>query len=666
MKFVYSTTKGYRGRFFLLLLSVLFGTVTGAMFPFVTGKIVDEIFYKQQMKGFLLYFFLYAGLYFLNQCGHGALNYLWAHLEASYVVEIRRRMFRHLLRMKAAVWTNVKSGDVMKRIMDDTECFLEFIHRSLFYVLANFLQLAISIGYLLYTNWLLGLVSIILTPVMAWSIRYFAAKLKARQEKIRNQRGLAEAWILEMMTGISQWKLLNAQEKVKRDYEAKTRKVIEEEVGAGYQELASANVNEGLTLLGQLCVYCIAAFCIVRDTITVGQFVACAAYFATCASYYNALGRKITDIAGNLAGIGRVRELLEWETEEDLPGAKDMEIKRGRICFREVSFGYEEQEIHGGTVRDKDSGEGAAGEEKFGSKLPNIELMSKEGVCTPSYEADRRYNYILKNFSLQIEAGEKVAFVGKSGEGKSTLLQLLCRLYEPLKGGIYVDGVNIKEFTLSSLRQQVAVVQQENGLFHGSLRENIILSDDPGQDALIWEILEGLKLKELVEQWPEGLDTVIGSGSREMSGGQKQRIAIARCIYRQPKILLLDEATSALDEATEREVNAFVYERLPDTTILTVAHRFSTVLAAGKAVVIEQGRAAAVGDHPFLMKESELYRTLYEEYRQAGGRISTEAGESFSVGIDVSSSAGADGSSSAGALRAFPTDTGGRKERDLI
>lgn len=602
MKFIYSTTKGYRGRFFLLLLSVLFGTVTGAMFPFVTGKIVDEIFYKQQMKGFLLYFFLYAGLYFFNQCGHGALNYLWAHLEASYVVEIRRRMFRHLLRMKAAVWTNVKSGDVMKRIMDDTECFLEFIHRSLFYVLANFLQLAISIGYLLYTNWLLGLVSIILTPVMAWSIRYFAAKLKARQEKIRNQKGLAEAWILEMMTGISQWKLLNAQEKVKRDYEAKTRKVIEEEVGAGYQELASANVNEGLTLLGQLCVYCIAAFCIVRNTITVGQFVACAAYFATCASYYNALGRKITDIAGNLAGIGRVRELLEWETEEDLPGAKEIEITKGAICFREVSFGYEEQKIRKGIAgksETEESGTGKTGMEETGADVGNL---------------------VLRKFSLLIEAGEKVAFVGKSGEGKSTLLQLLCRLYEPLKGGIYVDGVNIKEFTLSSLRQQVAVVQQENGLFRGSLRENIILSEDPGQDALIWEILAGLKLKELVEQWPEGLDTVLGSGSREMSGGQKQRIAIARCIFRQPKILLLDEATSALDEVTEQEVNAFVYDRLPDTTILTVAHRFSTVLAADKAVVMEQGRAAAVGDHDSLLKENGLYRALYEEYRQAGER----------------------------------------------
>lgn len=600
-----------------MLLSVLFGTVSGAAFPYVTGKIVDEIFYKQQMKGFLLYFFLYAGLYFLNQCGHGVLNYLWAHLKASYVVDIRKRCFKHLLQLKASVWTDIKSGDVMKRIMDDTECFLEFIHRSLFYVLANFLQLAIAIGYLLYTNRLLGLAAIVLTPVMAWSIRHFAAKLKERQRNIRKQKGLAEAWILEMMAGISQWKLLNAQNKVKSDYENKTGKVIGEEIAAGYQELASVNVNEALTLLGQLCIYCIAAFCIVRNTITVGQFVACASYFATCASYYNALGKKITDIAGNLAGIGRVEELLEWETEEDFPGAEDIEIRKGSICFKEVSFGYDGQAA--GMQSIEKQGTGVQNVEKQGTGVQNVE---KQG--TGVRNVDRQESgavgteYVLRKFSLNIEPGEKVAFVGRSGEGKSTLLQLLCRFYAPWEGEIRVDDVPLTEYTLAGLRRQIAVVWQENGLFHGSLRENIILSEDRRQDALIWEILEGLKLKEMAEQWPEGLDTVIGSGSsREMSGGQKQRIAIARCIFRKPKILLLDEATSALDEATEKEVNAFVYDRLPDTTILSVAHRFSTVLAAGKAVVMEQGRVAAVGEHDCLMRENELYKSLYEEYRQA-------------------------------------------------
>lgn len=629
MRFIYKTTEGYRGRFFLLLFSVLFGTVSGAMFPYVTGKIVDEIFYKQQMRGFLMYFFLYAGLYFLNQCGHGMLNYLWAHLKASYVVDIRKRCFRHLLRLKASVWTNMKSGDVMKRIMDDTECFLEFIHRSLFYVLANFLQLVISIGYLLHTNRLLGLVAVVLTPVMAWSIRHFAAKLKERQRNIRKQKGLAEAWILEMMTGISQWKLLNADDKVRNDYETRTRQVIEEEVGAGCQELASVNVNEALTLLGQLCIYCIAAVCIVRDTVTVGQFVACAAYFATCASYFNELGRKLTNITVNLAGIGRVEELLTWETEEDQPGAEDIEIEKGSIRFQEVTFGYGEQGSGAGKADGPECGEprtaGQRNEEHLSDRREDTEQGN--GVQGADRQEAERENTgvtdtaesdcVLRRFSLQIEAGDKVAFVGRSGEGKSTLLQLLCRMYEPWEGEITVDDVRLTDHTLSGLRQQIAVVQQENGLFHGSLRENIILSEDRGQDERIWEILEGLRLKELVEQWPEGLDTVIGAGSREMSGGQKQRIAIARCIYRKPRILLLDEATSALDEATEREVNAFIYDSLPDTTILSVAHRFSTVLAADKAVVVERGRAAAVGEHDRLMRENELYRTLYQEYQQA-------------------------------------------------
>ncbi len=575
MKFVYQTTKGYRGQFFILFLTVIFSTVTGALFPYVIGKIVDQIFYVKLMRGFLLYFFLYAGLYFLNQCLHGGLNYVWAHLEASYVVSIRKKCFAHLMKLKASVWTSIKSGDVMNRIMDDTECFLEFIHRSLFYVSANFVQLAISIGYLLYTNVVLGIVAIVMTPVMAWSIRYFAAKLKERHQKIHNQKGLVDAWILEMMTGLYQWKILNAHGKVARDYESKTKQVLEEEIGAGYEELKSANVNEALTLAGQLMVYCIAAFAICRGQITVGQFVACASYFSTCAAYYNALGRKLTAISGNLAGIDRVEEFMLWEEESDTENAAGHEIVRGGILFEDVSFGYGEE-------------------------------------------------LVLKGFRLDVQPGEKLAFVGRSGEGKSTLLQLIYRLYEPDEGRISVDGIPVTDYTLSSLRSQIAVVQQENGLFRGTLRQNICLSDDRAQDERIWDILEGLKLKELVSEFPGGLDTMIGNDDRGLSGGQKQRVAIARCIFRKPKILLLDEATSALDEATEEAVNQYLYGQLPDTTILSVAHRFSTVLSAGKAVVIEEGRVAAIGSHGQLMKESALYRTLYAEYEHSVLRQESE------------------------------------------
>lgn len=565
MKFIYQTTKGYRIQFFILLLTVILSTVTGALFPYVIGEIVDQIFYVKQMAGFLIYFFLYAGLYFLNQCMHGGLNYVWAHLEASYVVNIRKKCFAHLMKLQATVWTSIKSGDVMKRIMDDTECFLEFIHRSLFYVFANFIQLAISIGYLLFTNVMLGIIAIIMTPIMAWSIRYFAAKLKVRYKNINSKKGIVDAWILEMMIGISQWKILNAHGKVAHDYEIKTKQVLEEEMSAGYEELKSVNINEALTLVGQLLLYCIAAFAIYKDQITVGQFVASAAYFSTCATYYNALGKKLTNVSANMAGINRIEEFMQWEEEKDKPNAAECEIVRGDILFENVYFGYGE-------------------------------------------------NYVLKNFCLDVRAGEKVAFVGLSGEGKSTLLQLICRLYESNKGKILIDGIPVTDFTLSSLRSQIGVVQQDNSLFRGTIRQNICLSDDARQDTVIWDILEGLKLKELVSKLPKGLDTIIGDDDRALSGGQKQRVAIARCIFKNPKLLLLDEATSALDGSTEVAVNQYIYKKLLNTTILSVAHRFSTVLSAEKTVVIEEGCVAAIGNHDQLMKENKLYKTLYAEY----------------------------------------------------
>lgn len=563
-KRIFDTTKGYRLLLVALFGSVLSATVTGALFPYAIGKIVDQIFYERQMKGFLFCFFTYAGLYFLNQCSHGLLNYLWAHLEVTYVVSIRKRCFRHLLKLKAGIWTAIKSGDVMRRIQEDAEMYLEFIHRSLFYVLANVVQLALAIGYLLRTDILLGSVAALMMFAMAYSVRYFTARLKERYQKIRTEKGLVDAWVLEMMIGIAQWKILNAYGKVGRDYRTRQGKVIQEEVDTGYLALRSEYVNQALTLLGQLVIYCIAASCIRQNTMTVGQFVTCAAYFSTCAAYYNALCNKITSISSNLAGISRVEEFLSWEEEQDLPGAAPLQIARGCIRFEDVSFGY--------------------GGER-----------------------------VLKHLDIEIGAGEKVAFIGKSGEGKSTLLQLLERFYEPDTGRILMDGRELDAYTLSSLRRQVAMVQQDNGLFQGSLRRNIIFSDDSSKDGRVWEILEGLRLKEMAEELPQGLDTIVGSRGRDLSGGQKQRIAIARCLYQQPKILLLDEATSALDEETERAVLSFVYGQLFHTTILTVAHGLGAVLAAEKCVVLEQGCVTGMGTHRELLRDHTLYRQLYEE-----------------------------------------------------
>lgn len=566
MKYCFRMTKGYRLWLCGLFVVVLCATGTGALFPWAIGRLVDEIFYRRRMRGFLAAFCVYAGLYLLNQCLHGALNYFWVRLRVTWLIDIRKACFSHLQKLKAEALCGIRSGDVIRRMREDVECFLEFVHRSLFYVAAHILQLGISLGYLYVTAPSMALAALVFTPVMGYTVRHFTAKLTAEHQRIQNGKGLLEAWILEMMAGIFRWKLLGAADQVQRDYREKSCRVLEGEIHAGFTGLYAENLNGALTLLGQLAVYAIAAYRIRGGSMTVGQFVASASYFAGCAGYFRAIGKKIQDSSQNLAGIRRVEAFMGWEEERDCPGAYARIFEKGSIRLEGVSFGY--------------------GKER-----------------------------VLHGIDLQIEAGERLALVGKSGEGKSTLLKLLCRLYEPQEGQIFVDGACLHTCTLAGVRSQIAVVWQENGLFHASLRENIALSDDSSQDRRIWEILEGLRLKELAESLPAGLDTVLGEGERSLSGGQKQRIAIARCVFKQPKVLLLDEATSALDGETETAVITFLCEQLPGTTILCAAHRFSAVLAFPQTAVLEQGRISAKGPHAVLMERSGLYRALYEEYR---------------------------------------------------
>ena len=572
-QYIWRTTKGYRLRFFLLFVTVMAATAAEAMIPAVIGGIVDQIFYLRSLKGFLLCFFWYAGIYLFNQTMHGCLNYLWAKLKVTYVVDIRRECFDHLLRLKSERLSDMKSGDVFRRIQDDAEAFLALIHWCLFYVLGNLLQLFISVIYLLHIDRYLGLVAVILSPLMAFSLKKFGSLLKRKQTEIQREKGFLEAWIFELIDGMREWKLLNSGEWVKRQYLKKTRSILSGEKTNAYMEIAADGVNGGITLAGQLMIYLISALRIAGGGMTVGQFVASASYYTSCARYFNAIGQKISAVSANLASTERVFDFMSWEEETDRPGAKERPVTKGEIVFDRVSFCYGN---------------------------------------TP----------VLREVSFSAASGEKTAIVGRSGEGKSTLLSLICRLYDPLEGRIRIDGQDIETFTLRSLRKQIGVVQQSSSLFAGSIRKNITFSDDPGQDGRVWELLKGLKMDDVIRQYSDGLDTMVDDGENaegyvSLSGGQKQRIAIARALYKRPAVLLLDEATSSLDEKTEKDVYQYILETLPDVTLLSVSHRFSTVLKADRILVMEDGRISAQGTNEELLRKSAVYSGLYEEYRRA-------------------------------------------------
>ena len=569
--FVLSITRGYRLRLMGLLGTVLITALTASCFNMVIGLLVDAVLYDHDFAQFFFYFAIYAGLYLVNQAFHGGLNYLWAKLKITYLVNIRRKAFRHLMEIQATQWNDIRSGDILQRLDGDVECILELIHRSCFYTLENGIQFIAAFVYLTSRSLLLGGAALIIAPAVVWGNLYFTMRLKKRNRKLADERGKLNAWQMEMLNGMEEIKLLGAGEYICGEHKDRIKALLDREISISYLEFLTERVNTFLLMAGRLMVFGCSAWLAAFGKISVGDFVACAAYYESCVTFLKGINNKLQGMAGNLAGTERVKEIFDMDPEEEEKNVvSTLELSKEGIEVRDVSFSYSKEQ-------------------------------SAEG------------DWILQDVTFQVHPGERVALVGKSGDGKSTLLQLLFRLYDAGEGVILLGGHEISEFNRQDLRRQMGIVLQHPVLFRESIRYNICLQDDPAQDAVLWNLLEDLCLRERIEKMPFGLDTVLGRDLEEdgLSGGERQRIAIARALWKQPTVMLMDEATSALDEDTERAVNNAVWKWAGNACIIYAAHRFATILKADRIVVLKEGRIAGVGRHEELLKQCEEYRTLY-------------------------------------------------------
>jgi ABC-type multidrug transport system fused ATPase/permease subunit len=336
-------------------------------------------------------------------------------------------------------------------------------------------------------------------------------------------------------------------------------------------EVTSERVNSGVSLIAQLILYSLSAVFVINGKLTVGGFTACVTYFGQCIAIFNNLNIKFVAISSNMVSIERVAEVFDGESEAYNEDAPAITIKNGGISFSNVHFGY--------------SG--------------NSE--------------------VLKGISLDIAPGEKVSLVGRSGAGKTTIANLIYKLYTADSGEITVDGVNIHKFNLHNLREQIGIVHQDSIFFDGTIRFNLCFSDDIINDEKLWQALKMSHLYDFVKGLPGGLDTLIGDGGISFSGGQKQRLAIARIFVKNPKILIFDEATSSLDSEAEGVIKASWDELCRDRTILIIAHRLSTILNSDRVAVLNDGVIAGCDNHKKLLESCDIYSELFrEQYSQAG------------------------------------------------
>ncbi|MCB5304165.1 ABC transporter ATP-binding protein [Yersinia bercovieri] len=554
----------YKGLFYLDFGCAILAGLLELSFPMAVKLFIDKLLPNQD---WVLIVWAAAGLlmiYLLNTALMAIVNY-WGHaLGVGIETDMRRQAFSHLQKLSFSYYDNVKTGHIITHVTKDLEEVGEIAHHGpedLFIAVMTFIGAFILMASV---HLPLAMLTIIIVPFMTYLVSRYGSQMTETWRKLFGQVGNFNARIEESIGGIRVVKAF-ANESHEKKLFAKDNENYRITKLRAYRIMTTSMTMSYLsTRLVQLIVMVAGTWYVVHDQLSYGGFVG----FLLLVEVFFRPVAKITSVLESypkgIAGFKRFTQLIDTLPDiVDQPNARPVGQLRGDICYQNVSFGYSPQ------------------------------------------------NKIFTHLNLQIRAGETVAFVGPSGAGKTTLCSLLPRFYELDGGTITIDGINIRDMTQQSLRNNIGIVQQDVFLFGGSIRENIAYGKLEASDDEIMAAAQQARLDELIESLPDGLDTVVGERGVKLSGGQKQRLSIARIFLKNPPILILDEATSALDTATEQAIQLALTERSQGRTTLVIAHRLATIQNADRIIVVDKEGIVEQGGHHELLARQGAYAKLH-------------------------------------------------------
>lgn len=541
-------------------------TMINLIYPFLGGKMINIAFYDKDMSAFLNLCLLYAGILFFNQFIVATLNNLiFSQMMTGFVFDIRRALFKKILHKKGKDLSGMYSGDMISRMNHDATDVMNLVFWSGLWGYSNLLHILFAVGFMFYYNIFLGAFTVVLVPVVFFASKYFKARAQKINKDIAVEQGKLSSYLFEIVKNLQEIKLLNAGKKVTSSYLGKTTSINKMNVENGKIEVTTERVNAFITLAAQLLIFTVCAYFIVKGEMQLGVFVAAVSYFSMAVTYFSSINSKIVDVWGQTISLQRVVDILNEEEEDYKSNQPPTQIKEGKIEFNNVTFGYSE---------------------------------------------DRP---VLNGFNLRIDAGSTIGIVGKSGAGKTTMGNLLYNLYNVDSGELLIDGRNVNEYNLHSLRSQVGIVHQETILYDNTLRYNLSFTNNKDNDDVLMEAVKRAALYEVVRTFPDGLDTLLGTDGQALSGGQKQRLAIARILVKNPKILIFDEATSFLDSKNEALIRQMMSDLSQDRTLIIIAHRFSTIASCDKIAVLADGVVKGYDAHDVLITSNKTYIDLFGE-----------------------------------------------------
>lgn len=558
--------KPYRWRVVAAVVLMALITLSAVPMPLLFQYVIDVVFPQKKWNALVWVFWAVIGIHVLRGVVSFTLNYLINWLGQRVVFDLRFQSYRHLNRLSLSYYDQRQTGKIMARLTGDIDVIQYMITGGFVTLITDIVTLVAVTGVIFWKEWRLALITLAVVPLYVVVYKLYLKYIRDLSVQLREKWDAMLGTLQEKIAGISVVKAF-----VREDYETdRFMQTVKENFALGMKQV---HLNRQLGLfaglvraVGTAAVWYYGSVLVLGRQLQAGELLAFTFYMG----YLYDPAVRVVDFNITLqwagAAIDRVFEVLDTRPDiEDSPNAKPLPHMRGEIEFRNVSFGY------------------------------------------------RPDHLVLKNINLHIRPGEVVALVGPSGAGKSTLVNLIARFYDVTDGQVLIDGVDVRDIKLDSIRRNVGMVMQESLLFSVTIKENIAYGR---HDATEEEILRAAKqadLHDFIMTLPDAYDTKIGEDGIKLSVGQKQRLSIARAILTDPKILILDDATSALDSQTEANVQAALEHVMQGRTSIVIAHRLSTVVNADKIVVLDKGEVVDIGTHEELVNKPGVYRTLYEE-----------------------------------------------------
>lgn len=554
----------YRSLFILDFSCAILAALLELAFPIAVNRVVDDLLPSGNWIWILYACLGLLGVYIVSSALHYVVTY-WGHkLGINIETDMRKALFDRVQKLSFRFFDNNKTGHLVSRMTNDLMDIGEIAHHGPEDLFIAIMTLAGAFGIMLSINWQLAVLTFIIVPLMIYLSLYFSRKMSVAFDKMFANIADYNARVENNVSGIRVVQAF-ANEKHEMAKFADNNNRFRLAKLVAYRIMAwNSSLSFILMKAVSLFVLVCGTWFVIQDRMTYGEFIAFIMLSNVFLGPIQQINSVIETYPKGIAGFKRFLELLETEPDvADAPDAVEVKHVKGDLDFQGVTFGYEN--------KDK----------------------------------------VLVNVNLSIQAGETVALVGPSGAGKTTLCSLLPRFYDVDAGVIKVDGIDIREMKLESLRSHIGIVQQDVFLFDGSIRENIAYGKLHATEEEIWDAARRAQLEEMIRSQPEGLDTLIGERGVKLSGGQKQRLSIARMILKNPPILILDEATSALDTETEAAIQLALTELSQGRTTLVIAHRLATIRSADRIVVVSDQGISEQGRHEELVEAGGAYSRLH-------------------------------------------------------